>query len=172
MSGVEPKVAVATNINPKLVGGSSSTSTKYGGVKKIETLTLSELNAYITSPHRYCNEESKMIFVYEYMKKGTLKDHLASLSPYRFRKSHYTLRVKSASGKHSCWSFVSVNPGPFRGKFHGNVLKGDNRCFLVLYLLMVSNQTHVSTMVKGSFGYLDPDYYVGAQIDPSIPSEK
>ncbi|KAL0650206.1 hypothetical protein Bca4012_092897 [Brassica carinata] len=90
MSGVEPKVAVATNINPKLVGGSSSTSTKYGGVKKIETLTLSELNAYITSPPHYCNEESKMIVVYEYMKKGMLKDHL-------FRKSHYTLRVKYTS---------------------------------------------------------------------------
>ncbi|WZZ03908.1 hypothetical protein YC2023_089829 [Brassica napus] len=103
MSGVEPKVVVATNINPKLVGGSSSTSTKYGGVKKIGTLTLSELNAYITSPHSvpeikeqttkesfllhgispesiffgpYCNEESKMNVVYEYMKKGMLKDHL------------------------------------------------------------------------------------------------
>lgn len=36
------------------------------------------------------------------------------------------------SSQSSCWSFVSVNPGPFRGNFYGNVLKGDNRCFLVL----------------------------------------
>ncbi|KAF2587950.1 hypothetical protein F2Q70_00039367 [Brassica cretica] len=47
MSGVEPKE------------GSSSTSTKYGGVKKIETLTLSELNAYITSPHSVPEKKSK-----------------------------------------------------------------------------------------------------------------
>ncbi|CAG7887445.1 unnamed protein product [Brassica rapa] len=43
---------------------------------------------HLVSLIRYCNEESKMNVVYEYMKKGMLKDHL----------SHYTLRVKSASG--------------------------------------------------------------------------
>ncbi|CDY34014.1 hypothetical protein HID58_057791 [Brassica napus] len=56
MSGVEPKVSVATNINPKLVG---------------ELVTTR-----LVSVGRYCNDESKMIVVYEYMKKGTLKDHL------------------------------------------------------------------------------------------------
>ncbi|WZZ00762.1 hypothetical protein YC2023_073090 [Brassica napus] len=46
------KVIVAGSLNPKLVGdGSASTAIQYGRVKKIKSLTLSELNAYvITSP--------------------------------------------------------------------------------------------------------------------------
>ncbi|KAL0786695.1 hypothetical protein Bca101_002941 [Brassica carinata] len=31
---------------------------------------------HLVSLIRYCNDESKMIVVYEYMKKGTLKDHM------------------------------------------------------------------------------------------------
>ncbi|KAH0905678.1 hypothetical protein HID58_037505 [Brassica napus] len=52
---VEQKVTVATNINPKLVG---------------ELVTTR-----LVSVGRYCNEDSKMIDVYEYREKGTLKDH-------------------------------------------------------------------------------------------------
>uniref|UniRef100_A0A0D3DLM9 Serine-threonine/tyrosine-protein kinase catalytic domain-containing protein n=1 Tax=Brassica oleracea var. oleracea TaxID=109376 RepID=A0A0D3DLM9_BRAOL len=186
MSGVEPKVAVATNINPKLVGGSSSTSTKYGGVMKIETLTLSELNAYITSPHRYCNEESKMIVVYEYMKKGMLKDHL-------FRKSHCTLRVKYASvlGNNSSEiPFSSEIPRNFPTEFRGNKflrkLRGppvrrksprniSRENVLGIYLGSDEMNPRKIPRNKGPSVYSEehvPRYYVGAQIDPSIPNEK
>ncbi|KAG5412048.1 hypothetical protein IGI04_008367 [Brassica rapa subsp. trilocularis] len=43
LTGYEHKVIVATNINPKLVGA----STKYGGVQKLESVTVAKLNAYV-----------------------------------------------------------------------------------------------------------------------------
>ncbi|KAG5415347.1 hypothetical protein IGI04_002914 [Brassica rapa subsp. trilocularis] len=86
--GVEPKVIVATSINPKFVGGRlllnttsgthfyfdkdkrnlgvgdvicSTSSTKYEGVKKIEVVTVFELNAYVvnSTPHvtEFCAPE-------------------------------------------------------------------------------------------------------------------
>ncbi|CAF2044106.1 unnamed protein product [Brassica napus] len=62
MSGVEPKVAVATNINPKLVGGTHF----FFDHESVAS------QSYLT---KYCNEDIKMINVYEYREKGTLKDH-------------------------------------------------------------------------------------------------
>ncbi|KAJ4901125.1 hypothetical protein Rs2_15076 [Raphanus sativus] len=61
LAGLEPKVMVATNIKPKVAGGclflnailpgsqaaSTSTSTKYGSVKKNEIVTFTEFNTYI-----------------------------------------------------------------------------------------------------------------------------
>ncbi|KAH0862916.1 hypothetical protein HID58_080127, partial [Brassica napus] len=82
MSGVEPKVAVATNINPKLVGGDHFHVTHL----LVRFLTNSYFHFRWCLIQRYCNEESKMIVVYEYMKKGTLKDHLYdSDNPRSFR---------------------------------------------------------------------------------------
>ncbi|WZZ79434.1 hypothetical protein YC2023_100006 [Brassica napus] len=48
-----PWLKVCNQLNPKIVGGSSSTSCKYGGVKKLETDTLYVLNSYVlnSSPH-------------------------------------------------------------------------------------------------------------------------
>nr|VDD61421.1 unnamed protein product [Brassica oleracea] len=72
MSSVEPKVAVATNINPKLVGGDHFHVTHL----LVRFLTDNYFHFRWCLIQRYCNEERKMIVVYEYMKKGTLKDHL------------------------------------------------------------------------------------------------
>ncbi|CAF1702003.1 unnamed protein product [Brassica napus] len=72
MSGVEPKVSVATNINPKLVGGDHFHVTHL----LVRFLTDNYFHFCWCLIQRYCNDESKMIVVYEYMKKGTLKDHL------------------------------------------------------------------------------------------------
>ncbi|KAH0850257.1 hypothetical protein HID58_025577 [Brassica napus] len=83
MSGVEPKVVVATNINPKLVGELVTTRlVSVGSVPEIKEQTTKEsFLLHGISPESiffgpYCNEESKMNVVYEYMKKGMLKDHL------------------------------------------------------------------------------------------------
>nr|VDC97122.1 unnamed protein product [Brassica rapa] len=72
MSGVEPKVVVATNINPKLVGGDHFHVTHL----LVRFLTDNFFHFRWCLIQRYCNEESKMNVVYEYMKKGMLKDHL------------------------------------------------------------------------------------------------
>ncbi|KAG5387985.1 hypothetical protein IGI04_029526 [Brassica rapa subsp. trilocularis] len=83
ISGVEPKVAVATNINPKLVGELVTTRlVSVGSVPEIKcrrgkkafllhSISPESINLFLP----YCNEDSKIINVYEYREKGTLKDH-------------------------------------------------------------------------------------------------
>ncbi|WZY90776.1 hypothetical protein YC2023_047511 [Brassica napus] len=102
----------------------------------------------------YCEEIDEMIIVYEYMHKGTLKDHL-----YESDNPRLSWRQRLEMCCQSCGLWI-VKTGPDL------------------------DQTHVSTAVKGSFGYLDPEYLTRQQltaksdvysfgvIDHSLPREK
>ncbi|XP_047333866.1 receptor-like protein kinase FERONIA [Impatiens glandulifera] len=135
---------------------------------------LSKLrHKHLVSLIGYCNEGREMILIYEYMEHGTLADHL-----------HKNKRDGSSNGEVTPLSWeqrLNVCLDAARGLdyLHTNSeqdtihrdVKSENILldrdwvakiadFGICKVGTTSNtHTHISTEVKGTFGYLDPEYY-------------
>lgn len=120
----------------------------------------------------YCEEFQEMILVYEYMPNGNLNDHLHKVgrSDGDFPLS-WVQRLKICIGAARALDYLHTGTGLQHRVIHRDV-KSSNILLDKNWGVKISDFgvakigaadkacTHVSTEVKGSFGYFDPHYFL------------
>ncbi|KAM7472382.1 hypothetical protein LguiA_010565 [Lonicera macranthoides] len=151
-------------------------SSKQGGIEfRTEIEMLSKFrHCNLVSLIGYCNDGREMILVYEYMPNGSLANHLYPKDGSRNGNTSilsWVQRLKICIGAARGIDYLHTGTGVLQRVIHrdvksSNILLDENWAAKVsdfgLCKLGPANQscTHISTCVRGTPGYCDPEYFL------------
>ncbi|KAI4318893.1 hypothetical protein MLD38_032550 [Melastoma candidum] len=118
----------------------------------------------------YCQEQGRNILVYEFMHNGTLKEHLYGPMTRDF-SINWIKRLEIAEDAARGIEYLHTGCIPaiiHRDLKTNNILLDHNMRAKVsdfgLSKSAVDGVSHVSSIVRGTVGYLDPEYYISQQL--------
>ncbi|XP_012085571.1 probable LRR receptor-like serine/threonine-protein kinase At1g67720 isoform X2 [Jatropha curcas] len=116
----------------------------------------------------FCEEEHQRILVYEYMHNGTLRDHIHGTHQKRLDWLA-RLQIAEDAAKGLEYLHTGCNPSIIhRDVKTSNILLDINMRAKVsdfgLSRQAEEDLTHISSVARGTVGYLDPEYYANQQL--------
>ncbi|XVF29808.1 hypothetical protein REPUB_Repub16aG0003000 [Reevesia pubescens] len=117
----------------------------------------------------FCFEQGEQMLVYEFMANGTLRESLSGRSGI-YLDWKRRLRIALGSARGLSYLHELANPPIIhRDIKSSNILLDENLTakvadFGLSKLVSDGSKGHVSTQVKGTLGYLDPEYYMTQQL--------
>lgn len=117
----------------------------------------------------FCFEQGEQMLVYEFMPNGTLRESLSGRSGIHLDWKR-RLRITLGSARGLAYLHELANPPIIhRDVKSTNILLDEHLTakvadFGLSKLVADSGKGHVSTQVKGTLGYLDPEYYMTQQL--------
>ncbi|XP_061375466.1 probable LRR receptor-like serine/threonine-protein kinase At1g06840 isoform X2 [Gastrolobium bilobum] len=118
----------------------------------------------------YCSEEGEQMLVYEFMPNGTLRDWISGKNKKTKESLNFGMRLRIAMGaaKGILYLHTEANPPIFHRDIKTSNILLDSKFIakvadfglsrLAPYLDEEETPRYVSTVVKGTPGYLDPEY--------------
>ncbi|KAL0919582.1 hypothetical protein M5K25_011685 [Dendrobium thyrsiflorum] len=148
------------------------TNESYQGIREF----LNEVTLLSRIHHRnlvtflgYSQQDGKNILVYEFMHNGTLKDHLRGSAALK-RTVNWINRLEIAEDAARGIEYLHTGCSPtiiHRDLKSSNILLDKNMSAKVADFGLSKpavDGSHVSSIVRGTVGYLDPEYYTSQQL--------
>lgn len=181
----------ATNNFSKKIGKGSFGSVYYGKMKdgkEVAVKTMGDSSSHLNKQfvtevallsrihHRnlvpligYCEEAHQRILVYEYMHNGTLRDHIHGSINQKQLDWLARLQIAEDAAKGLEYLHTGCSPSIIhRDVKTSNILLDINMRAKVsdfgLSRQAEEDLTHVSSVARGTVGYLDPEYYASQQL--------